>query len=173
MSRGAAGELAAGLGARRPGSDGAPSPRPGCVSRAGVQGGRTPAPGWPGPRRGAAAGSAVPLCGRARRLRPRRVCAGGALCGGALGSPAAAPIGRRSSESVCAVCWGNEEGNGGERRGSFPDPLFPYAGGFVQASLPGASSRVCTRGPRFPHLDGGRGGRSRRFLSLLSGLCLV
>lgn len=125
-----------------------------------MHGGRTPrrAGGDPGegPRWGArgpivwacAPASAV-LCVRGR----------GFVCCGALGSPAAAPIGRSSSESVCCVCRGKEEGEGrGENSSPISSSQTPGCSVLPLAS-PGPLPRSlgCTLRPQFSHLD--RAGR--------------
>lgn len=133
-----------------------------------MHGGRTPrrAGGDPGegPRWGArgpivwacAPASAV-LCVRGR----------GFACCGALGSPAAAPIGRSSSESVCCVCRGKKEGEGrGENSSQISSSQTPGCWVLPLASPgPLPRSQGCTLRPRFSHLDRGSGGIASSFYS--------
>lgn len=162
MLRGAA--AAAGLRSRR-----LPSPGLRLRVRACTEGGPRRRAGrdpGEGPRQGArrpivwacAPASAV-LCVRGRSF----------VCSLALGSPAAAPIGRSSSESVCVVCAGARR-RGAGRRELFPDPIFPDArvlGAALSSPRPSRVSRVHPRAS----VSSPWGGSYRHFLPLLLGLC--
>lgn len=120
-----------------------------------------------GPRRGArrpivwacAPASAV-LCVRGR----------GFVCSLARGSPAAAPIGRSSSESVCVLCVLGTGGGEGEAPTPPRSHLPRRQGVRGCAFLPRASSRVSRVHPR-ASVSSPWGGSYRHFLPLLLGLC--
>lgn len=94
----------------------------------------------------------------------------GFVCSLALGSPAAAPIGRSSSECLCVVCCGQEEGRGrGDNSSHTPSSQTPGCSVLrwpPQGLCPGL--RGAPSGLTFLTWDGSY----LRFLPLLPGLWL-